>query len=717
MRPKTKEKNGIDHDHTDKKAQEDLSRRKAEYEAFLTAFEKPTQIYRFLRARHFVSPIFLHRTLSYMNGRSNRRINTRKSFQIDSILKKAEAAHKPNTKQSYNSEFLNLTFQGFYSNYLTSSSDIDVEVLLVKKGHRRRKNSDEVLMEVSLGHIQVPCKVKSGATNRKSPVQGLTLSISNQHFMDGSGHKTYTLVPLETCSNDNDISSSAAGDEPASKKRRSTRQSATGEALVSLPMSTNSSSSKPQVTDLSPSKRPQEKLAFTAELTVYDVQHKCLLVDGEYELITYPQACVETDANAKTQWESAPVAEGASTGVDPFKENERVKFRLVWSKAPLKGAVECTAPSSGEAEFMQNNCIESPMTATTEELIMKADSLRSKDTGDLSKWRVFYQFLFNNSVKQQTEAKEDMRCPWCVMQCSTLYSLLKHLRLCHSRFNFKVQDLPRGLRIDVSINDCYDGSYAGNPQDLHSHFGFAYCRNGPTRRTPITYVFRSDKPKKVINELSEFYLMENEAPPGQNLVQGHNRLYFHTLTSQPVRPCEIYSDSEDEMDPEWLRQKTMNMIDEFTDVNEGEKEVMKMWNIHTMHHNYVGDYQLPIACHTFVEEYGPKIIQKGLFQNFVLHLTNLYDFGLIRPDLIQRTIAEFIDLQNSLSGSPKQSKREAQEKIPNKYMSPWVKYLPTKTEETQENDSQFDTDDDSQICECDAKNGESAREDGMESQS
>jgi hypothetical protein len=28
------------------------------------------------------------------------------------------------------------------------------------------------------------------------------------------------------------------------------------------------------------------------------------------------------------------------------------------------------------------------------------------------------------------------------------------------------------------------------------------------------------------------------------------------------------------------------MIDEFTDVNEGEKELMKMWNLHVMKHKY-----------------------------------------------------------------------------------------------------------------------------------
>jgi polycomb protein SUZ12 len=47
------------------------------------------------------------------------------------------------------------------------------------------------------------------------------------------------------------------------------------------------------------------------------------------------------------------------------------------------------------------------------------------------------------------------------------------------------------------------------------------------------------------------------------------------------------SDSEGENDPPWLRMKTMMMIDEFTDVNEGEKELMKMWNLHVMKHGLV----------------------------------------------------------------------------------------------------------------------------------
>ena len=49
---------------------------------------------------------------------------------------------------------------------------------------------------------------------------------------------------------------------------------------------------------------------------------------------------------------------------------------------------------------------------------------------------VLYQFVYNNNSRQQTEARRDFHCPWCSLNCIALYSLLKHLKLCHARFNF-----------------------------------------------------------------------------------------------------------------------------------------------------------------------------------------------------------------------------------------------------------------------------------------
>lgn len=50
--------------------------------------------------------------------------------------------------------------------------------------------------------------------------------------------------------------------------------------------------------------------------------------------------------------------------------------------------------------------------------------------------RIIYNFLYHNNSLQQTESRGDMRCPWCSLLCGKLYSLLKHMSLCHPRFLF-----------------------------------------------------------------------------------------------------------------------------------------------------------------------------------------------------------------------------------------------------------------------------------------
>lgn len=70
------------------------------------------------------------------------------------------------------------------------------------------------------------------------------------------------------------------------------------------------------------------------------------------------------------------------------------------------------------------------------------------------------QFLYNSNTRQQTEARDDLHCPWCTLNCRRLYSLLKHLKLSHSRFTFnyvvRIPSVPlvagcrHGLRMSCS---------------------------------------------------------------------------------------------------------------------------------------------------------------------------------------------------------------------------------------------------------------------------
>ena len=55
------------------------------------------------------------------------------------------------------------------------------------------------------------------------------------------------------------------------------------------------------------------------------------------------------------------------------------------------------------------------------------------------------------------------------------------------------------------------------------------------------------------------------------------RLYYHSVSNQPVLSNDFDADSDGE-DTEWGRIASSRLIDEFIDVNKGEKELMKLWN-------------------------------------------------------------------------------------------------------------------------------------------
>ena len=57
---------------------------------------------------------------------------------------------------------------------------------------------------------------------------------------------------------------------------------------------------------------------------------------------------------------------------------------------------------------------------------------------------------------------------------------------------------------------------------------------------------------------------------------------------------------------------------------------------------------MPQACFTFVSEHGEKIIRKNLMRNLSLHLTSLYDFGLLEPKVICQTLLKLSKLRETI---------------------------------------------------------------------
>uniref|UniRef100_A0A8C7WN40 SUZ12 polycomb repressive complex 2 subunit b n=1 Tax=Oryzias sinensis TaxID=183150 RepID=A0A8C7WN40_9TELE len=519
----------------------------ADHELFLQAFEKPTQIYRFLRTRNLIAPIFLHRTLTFMSHRNGRTNTRRKTFKVDDMLQTVERMKVEQDSPSLSSH-LQLTFTGFFhkdekpsQNSENEQTSVSLEVLLVKVCHKKRKDVSCPIKQVPTGKKQVPLNPDS---NQTKPGSCPSLLVPSNEFEPSNSHtvKSYSLL---------------------FRVSRTGKREANG--LVYGETNENIGT-----------------LIFRNALTLS--KRSSLSLRQKLFLISLPFDICEMFPSA--------LKESVSADIQMKKE-----------------LVPCEPRQ---------------------------------------KIRIFYQFLYNNNTRQQTEARDDLHCPWCTLNCSKLYSLIKHLKLSHSRFIFNYVPHPKGARIDVSINECYDGSYVGNPQDIHSQPGFAFSRNGPVKRTAVTHILVS-RPKRTKPSLSEFLESEDgELEQQRTYVSGHNRLYFHSDSCMPLRPQEMEVDSEDERDPEWLREKTSMQLDEFTDVNEGEKEVMKLWNLHVMKHGFIADNQMNQAIMLFVENRGAHIIRRNLCRNFLLHLVSMHDFNLVSTATIDRAMARLQQIQDEL---------------------------------------------------------------------
>ena len=296
--------------------------------------------------------------------------------------------------------------------------------------------------------------------------------------------------------------------------------------------------------------------------------------------------------------------------------------------------------------------------------------------------------------------------------------LLAHLRCCHPRFRFSAswqREIPQ-LVLEVTLDETYDGSNdcaplrayrpttkvtpesgvdigvpetsaSRNPNqfplvggwtgylsttdyalmELRKNATMRFLQRRyrqPLKRLPFSQLIywggverfsRGNREHQLHNGNSGEGVSTSAAVAGP-LEVGHRRTYFHTATLQPIEPEAFEdSDSEEEDAPLWLRDHYQRKVEEFTDVNQGEKELMQIWNAFLLSIKpsevVVCDGQIGNLLLTFVQRFGERLHKRGLRRNFILHLANLYDYGLLAPSLMRRVVCAFDELKTAAAAA------------------------------------------------------------------
>ena len=149
----------------------------------------------------------------------------------------------------------------------------------------------------------------------------------------------------------------------------------------------------------------------------------------------------------------------------------------------------------------------------------------------------------------------------------------------------------------------------------------------------------------------------------------HNpdRLLYHVRNNQPISSGEV----EEEESYDWLNDLSQKQTDDFVDLNEGEKAFFKLWNTHLHNNPCYGDIMMIKILDMFISEYGVRIYRKNLYKNFMLHLSNFHQFGIISSSVMMSMITKFQNIIKDMLERPEEYP-ETPEKVPieNPYYQP-----------------------------------------------
>jgi len=93
---------------------------------------------------------------------------------------------------------------------------------------------------------------------------------------------------------------------------------------------------------------------------------------------------------------------------------------------------------------------------------------------------------------------------------------------------------------------------------------------------------------------------------------------------------------------------TRNKLEDFVDLNSGEKTMMNLWNKHVNKYQGRGVIHLDSVVEDFLTERSHTIVELNLYRNFVAHLSTLNQGNLLSNETMQKCINDMQDVMKVL---------------------------------------------------------------------
>ena len=362
----------------------------SDHELFLQAYEKPTQIYRFLRTRNMISPVFLHRNLSFMrksrlsrNEEGLNRVkqdrtgsfkNKREEFKLDSWAKslmKEKRDERNRQDQTYKTiekcdKFANLTLLGYYDQKMEKTLDkVIVELVLIKKP---MDFPHSPCLQIPIGVTEIHANPSedyppSKASALSIPTESFNIEndyrIKNCSLIVRVYHKSLSNGCTQRSSKNNQRKSDQGGHFENNSQDLIEKSQNDDEKENQDPVPASKRRKLNQHSDFSKAK------SFIAELKIHNNQSQFVLTEGEYELIleeikTDEGEIMEQNLNDSTKSENNPdLAEYQD--FNAFSNLPTLKFQLKMDSEPTAELVKRPRPivsrDNCSLEFAQGNLL------------------------------------------------------------------------------------------------------------------------------------------------------------------------------------------------------------------------------------------------------------------------------------------------------------------------------------------------------------------------